>query len=76
MGDIKSKTKTTSSNTNTNTSTTMMMKQTSQRKRKYRIAMVCDFFYPRMGGVEMHIWSLSQHLIRMGHKGKTRQKRI
>jgi len=30
--------------------------------------MVCDFFYPRMGGVEMHIWSLSQHLIRLGHK--------
>jgi hypothetical protein len=72
MGDIKSKTKTTSSNTNA----TMMMKQTLQSKRKYRIAMVCDFFYPRMGGVEMHIWSLSQHLIRMGHKGTTRQKRI
>ena len=30
--------------------------------------MVCDFFYPRLGGVEMHIWSLSQHLIRLGHK--------
>ena len=30
--------------------------------------MVCDFFYPRLGGVEMHIWSLSQHLIRQGHK--------
>ncbi len=36
--------------------------------RKVRIAMVCDFFYPRLGGVEMHIWSLSQHLIRQGHK--------
>ena len=35
---------------------------------KYRIAFVCDFFYPRLGGVEMHIWSLSQHLIRQGHK--------
>ncbi|KAL3911079.1 MAG: hypothetical protein SGARI_001817 [Bacillariaceae sp.] len=30
--------------------------------------MVCDFFYPRLGGVEMHIWSLSQHLLRLGHK--------
>jgi phosphatidylinositol glycan class A protein len=39
-----------------------------KRRREYRIAMVCDFFYPRMGGVEMHIWSLSQHLIRLGHK--------
>ncbi|RHY38750.1 hypothetical protein DYB30_009848 [Aphanomyces astaci] len=30
--------------------------------------MCCDFFYPRLGGVEMHIWSLSQCLIRRGHK--------
>jgi phosphatidylinositol glycan class A protein len=30
--------------------------------------MVCDFFYPRLGGVEMHIWSLAQQLIRLGHK--------
>jgi Glycosyltransferase Family 4 len=30
--------------------------------------MVCDFFYPRLGGVEISIWSLSQHLIRLGHK--------
>jgi phosphatidylinositol glycan class A protein len=37
-------------------------------QRRYRIAMVCDFFYPRLGGVEMHIWSLSQHLLRLGHK--------
>ena len=29
--------------------------------------MISDFFYPRVGGVEMHIWSLSQHLIRLGH---------
>lgn len=41
---------------------------TINKKRQYRIAMVCDFFYPRLGGVEMHIWSLSQHLIRLGHK--------
>lgn len=30
--------------------------------------MVSDFFYPNMGGVEMHIWSLSQCLIQRGHK--------
>lgn len=30
--------------------------------------MVCDFFYPRLGGVENHIYSLSQHLLRQGHK--------
>eukprot|EP00934_Nitzschia_sp_Nitz4_P004742 Nitzschia sp. Nitz4//scaffold2_size372955//6484//7969//NITZ4_000350-RA/size372955-snap-gene-0.1-mRNA-1//1//CDS//3329546557//4732//frame0 len=40
----------------------------SGNQRRYRIAMVCDFFYPRLGGVEMHIWSLSQHLIKLGHK--------
>jgi len=39
-----------------------------QKKSHYRIAMVCDFFYPRLGGVEMHIWSLSQQLMRLGHK--------
>lgn len=30
--------------------------------------MVCDFFFPRLGGVENHIYSLSQYLIRLGHK--------
>lgn len=30
--------------------------------------MVCDFFYPNMGGVEMHIYQLSQCLIDRGHK--------
>eukprot|EP01082_Thalassiosira_pseudonana_P001795 g832.t1 g832 contig10:813539-814845(+) len=37
-------------------------------RRCHRIAMVCDFFYPRLGGVEMHIWSLAFHLLRLGHK--------
>jgi phosphatidylinositol glycan class A protein len=37
-------------------------------RKSYRIAMVCDFFYPRLGGVENHIWSLSQELVKMGHK--------
>jgi phosphatidylinositol glycan class A protein len=30
--------------------------------------MVSDFFFPRLGGVEMHIWSLSQCLLRQGHQ--------
>ena len=30
--------------------------------------MVCDFFYPNIGGVESHIYQLSQCLIRQGHK--------
>ena len=29
--------------------------------------MVCDFFYPNMGGVENHIYYLSQCLIKLGH---------
>jgi phosphatidylinositol glycan class A protein len=41
---------------------------TTVSRKRHRIAMVCDFFFPRLGGVEMHIWSLSQHLIRLGHK--------
>jgi phosphatidylinositol glycan class A protein len=36
--------------------------------RLFRIALVCDFFFPRLGGVEMHLWSLAQQLIRLGHK--------
>jgi phosphatidylinositol glycan class A protein len=32
------------------------------------IAMVCDFFYPGLGGVEMHIYQLSQCLIKRGYK--------
>ena len=40
----------------------------SDEKCQHRVAMCCDFFYPRLGGVEMHIWSLSQCLLRRGHK--------
>jgi len=29
---------------------------------------VCDFFYPRLGGVENHLFSLAYHLSRLGHK--------
>eukprot|EP00601_Ochromonadales_sp_CCMP2298_P022804 CAMPEP_0173323156 /NCGR_PEP_ID=MMETSP1143-20121109/30378_1 /TAXON_ID=483371 /ORGANISM="non described non described, Strain CCMP2298" /LENGTH=410 /DNA_ID=CAMNT_0014267125 /DNA_START=1 /DNA_END=1230 /DNA_ORIENTATION=- len=35
---------------------------------KHNICMVCDFFYPNMGGVETHIWCLAQCLIQRGHK--------
>jgi phosphatidylinositol N-acetylglucosaminyltransferase subunit A len=60
---------------NNNDDTTSCQSQQQQqlrsccpRRQQHRIAMVCDFFYPRLGGVEMHIWSLSQHLLRLGHK--------
>jgi len=35
---------------------------------KHRIAFVSDFFYPRLGGVEMHQYQLAQCLIERGHK--------
>uniref|UniRef100_A0A6Q2XU20 Phosphatidylinositol N-acetylglucosaminyltransferase subunit A n=1 Tax=Esox lucius TaxID=8010 RepID=A0A6Q2XU20_ESOLU len=35
---------------------------------KHNICMVSDFFYPNMGGVESHIYQLSQCLIEKGHK--------
>ncbi|CAG8583791.1 18997_t:CDS:2 [Rhizophagus irregularis] len=35
---------------------------------RYNIAMVSDFFYPNMGGVESHLYQLSQRLIQRGHK--------
>eukprot|EP00920_Eleutheroschizon_duboscqi_P016926 GHVT01040278.1.p1 GENE.GHVT01040278.1~~GHVT01040278.1.p1 ORF type:complete len:433 (+),score=70.50 GHVT01040278.1:416-1714(+) len=37
-------------------------------RRKPRICMVSDFFYPRLGGVEMHIYQISQCLILRGFK--------
>lgn len=30
--------------------------------------MASDFFYPNTGGVEAHIWQLSQRLLELGHK--------
>ena len=30
--------------------------------------MIADFFFPNMGGVENHIYQLSQHLLARGHK--------
>ncbi|XP_037091528.1 N-acetylglucosaminyl-phosphatidylinositol biosynthetic protein-like isoform X2 [Pollicipes pollicipes] len=35
---------------------------------KYSICMVSDFFYPSSGGVEAHVFQLSQCLLAMGHK--------
>ncbi|XP_076256023.1 phosphatidylinositol glycan anchor biosynthesis class A isoform X2 [Rhynchophorus ferrugineus] len=34
----------------------------------YNICMVSDFFFPNMGGVEEHIYNLSQCLLEKGHK--------
>jgi hypothetical protein len=36
--------------------------------RKHTILMVSDFFYPNFGGVENHIYYLSQCLLNLGHK--------
>ena len=46
----------------------MASPSSSANFQKRRIALVCDFFYPNLGGVEMHIWSLAQCLHRLGHK--------
>ncbi|XP_043680523.1 phosphatidylinositol N-acetylglucosaminyltransferase subunit A isoform X1 [Vespula pensylvanica] len=35
---------------------------------QHKICMVSDFFYPNMGGVEEHIFNLSQCLLERGHK--------
>ncbi|XP_078155318.1 UDP-Glycosyltransferase superfamily protein isoform X1 [Carex rostrata] len=39
-----------------------------ENRRKHRILMVSDFFYPNFGGVESHIYYLSQCLLKRGHK--------
>ncbi len=33
----------------------------------HNIAMISDFFYPQPGGVELHVYHLSQKLIQLGH---------
>lgn len=38
--------------------------------RQHRVLMVCDFFYPNTGGVEVHIYQLSQALLARGHKAR------
>ncbi|KAJ3672973.1 hypothetical protein LUZ60_006347 [Juncus effusus] len=38
------------------------------KRNKHRILMVSDFFYPNFGGVESHIYYLSQCLLKLGHK--------
>ena len=45
-----------------------MPSSSSSSTARYSILMVSDFFFPNLGGVEMHIWSLSQCLIQRGHK--------
>lgn len=45
-----------------------IQKEKRKKKKKLTVCMISDFFYPNMGGVEMHIWCLSQCLIQRGHK--------
>ena len=38
------------------------------RRMVFTVAMVSDFFYPNMGGVESHIFQLAQCLMELGHR--------
>ncbi|GAX81489.1 hypothetical protein CEUSTIGMA_g8918.t1 [Chlamydomonas eustigma] len=40
----------------------------SSSNRQHRVLMVSDFFYPNFGGVENHIFNLSQKLTNLGSK--------
>ena len=37
-------------------------------KRRYSILLVSDYFFPNLGGVEMHMFQLGQCLMELGHK--------
>lgn len=41
-----------------------------------RICMVSDFFYPSIGGVEEHVYNLSQMLLALGHKVQFEEKKL
>ncbi|WPK26446.1 hypothetical protein PUMCH_003800 [Australozyma saopauloensis] len=45
----------------------MSLKPQPLQMQHYNIAMVTDFFYPQPGGVEFHVFHLSQKLIDLGH---------
>lgn len=45
-----------------------LKKNNNAQNKKYNILLCCDFFYPNLGGVEMHIFSLGQCLMERGHK--------
>ncbi|SGY49241.1 BQ5605_C001g00757 [Microbotryum silenes-dioicae] len=38
------------------------------RDRPLNIAMICDYFFPKVGGVESHIYSLAEALAQLDHK--------
>ncbi|XP_065829812.1 phosphatidylinositol N-acetylglucosaminyltransferase subunit A-like isoform X2 [Oscarella lobularis] len=40
----------------------------------HNVCMVSDFFYPNVGGVETHIYQLSQCLIERGHKVRSQNR--
>lgn len=46
----------------------MVEPRSSDQFQQHRILMVSDFFYPNFGGVENHIYYLSQCLLKFGHK--------
>ncbi|KAL0884251.1 hypothetical protein ABMA27_016241 [Loxostege sticticalis] len=46
----------------------MQGEQSKGKKKRHVICMTSDFFYPNTGGVEEHIFNLSQCLIKRGHK--------
>ncbi|KAF8391664.1 hypothetical protein HHK36_023971 [Tetracentron sinense] len=46
----------------------MELPEAMDERKRHRILMVSDFFYPNFGGVENHIYYLSQCLLKLGHK--------
>ena len=42
--------------------------RTSDEPSALRIALVCDWFMPRLGGIELHLRDLALHLMTQGHE--------
>ena len=45
-----------------------MSDEKKPREKSYRICLASDFFFPNIGGVEAHIYSMAYCLASMGHK--------
>lgn len=48
--------------------TTVFCMHPTDTRAHSTVSMICDFFYPNMGGVENHVYYLSECLLRLGHK--------
>ncbi|PKI82272.1 phosphatidylinositol N-acetylglucosaminyltransferase [Malassezia vespertilionis] len=46
----------------------LLVHVSQEQRTALRIALISDFFFPNVGGVEGHMYTVAQHLLQRGHK--------